>query len=118
MKQFLYILYLENNNWYVGVSNKPEKRIEKHFKGQGARWTKLHAPKAVAMVKEIKGSRVKAERNATLKLMERYGILNVRGGAWCQRYLKDRQINCIEKQLQKLKNHETEIEKFAKAVGI
>ena len=116
MTHYIYILYLENNNWYVGASYKPDKRIKRHFAGRGAKWTQKHPPKAIAMIKKIKGSRKRAERITTLQLMDKFGILNVRGGAWCQRFLKDRQISCIKKHLKKL-SEPTKEEKMAAEIG-
>lgn len=41
---YIYILELENGNYYVGKTDGLEKRLEQHFSGQGSEWTKLHKP--------------------------------------------------------------------------
>ena len=40
----LYVLKLEDDCWYVGISMDPLFRIGQHCNGTGAAWTKLHKP--------------------------------------------------------------------------
>ena len=48
-----YILQLENDNWYVGITFRGTDRLYEHFCGLGAKWTKLHKPVAIHKVEYI-----------------------------------------------------------------
>ena len=85
---FLYILELEQGNWYVGQSRNPQKRFIKHQIGKGAKWTKLHKP---ISIHEIRPTGLNDDREVailedelTIELARRYGAANVRGGGYCQ----------------------------------
>ena len=41
---FVYIVKCSDGTLYTGISNNVEKRIEKHNKGKGARYTKTRRP--------------------------------------------------------------------------
>jgi len=41
---FLYVLFLENNCYYIGITLYPQKRITNHFLGKGANFTKKNKP--------------------------------------------------------------------------
>ena len=41
---FVYILKCSDNSFYVGITNDLQKRIEKHQKGKGAKYTKGRRP--------------------------------------------------------------------------
>lgn len=40
MKIFVYQLLLDNDEFYVGMTNNPERRKKDHEKGSGSIWTK------------------------------------------------------------------------------
>ena len=40
----VYVLKLEQNKYYVGVSKNVYKRIQEHFNSNGSQWTKLYNP--------------------------------------------------------------------------
>jgi predicted GIY-YIG superfamily endonuclease len=82
----VYVLFLKDDHIYVG--NTPQKsletRLQKHFKAEGAEWTKIHKPDY--SVKPIlfydiptKDEAMVLESNLTLKYMKNYGIDKVRG---------------------------------------
>ena len=78
MKQ-IYTLQLEHGCWYVGCSNNWMERFKAHKEGRGASWTRLHRPiKCVSHTRGDEGD----EELATLRLMARYGVDVVRGGAY------------------------------------
>lgn len=82
----LYILELEDNNYYVGITrNGLENRIMQHFVGDGAKWTKKHDPITIydyyMFTEDFKIEIL--EDTITLKLMAEKGWENVRGGSWC-----------------------------------
>ena len=78
-----YILELENNKYYVGVSSNLNIRFGSHWTGQGAKWTRKHKP--LRIFKVALGNR---EKEFTLKMMKDHGWQNVRGYSWCQVELK------------------------------
>ena len=41
---FIYVLKLESNKYYVGKTDNPELRLDQHFDGFGATWTKKYNP--------------------------------------------------------------------------
>lgn len=44
MKAYTYILLCNNGQYYTGSTKDLDKRIEQHNEGQGANFTKKHAP--------------------------------------------------------------------------
>ena len=92
----LYVLKLEEDKWYVGVTaNSPEYRFEQHRSGfAGANWTKLHKPLEIFDQKELgRMTYEDAEKyeNKVVRLyIKKYGLNNVRGGDLCstEEYIK------------------------------
>lgn len=74
----VYVLKLENENWYVGITYNLNLRMAQHWSGQGAKWTKLHKPISIEEV--IYPASTEIENKKTLELMEQYGKEKVRGG--------------------------------------
>lgn len=79
----VYVLELEDDCWYVGITHNLNFRLAQHMAGGGARWTKLHKPLRVAEV-IFKDASLALENATTKEYMERYGEENVRGGSWCR----------------------------------
>jgi cellular nucleic acid-binding protein len=96
MSTTVYTIELENNKYYVGRSNSPEKRILSHFCDNGSEWTKLHKP--IKVISKVKGDNFDEEKY-TLIAMDKYGIDNVRGGSYCKVILtqgeKDKALQTI-----------------------
>ena len=76
---FVYILELEAHNWYVGFTQDLFVRIASHFLGAGAKWTQLHKPISVHMVRP--GDTL-LETCITIALMCKHGWEKVRGGSY------------------------------------
>ena len=93
----LYVLQLEDDKWYVGKTDDINKRFEQHKSGKGSAWTKEYKPIKIADTRTI--TSVHDETNVTKDLMKKYGIDNVRGGAYCQVDLPEQQINSIRHEL-------------------
>ncbi len=85
-KWWLYILKLEDNKWYVGITSKtPEKRFAQHKSGfLAAAWTKRYRPISIHYKKDLGVCTIEQaqlyEGRVTRKYMEEYGDNNVRGG--------------------------------------
>ena len=77
----IYVLELEENKWYVGITTNLNYRWGQHLSGEGAKWTRLHKPKRIVEIYSDNCDR-KLEDEVTKKYVERYGRENVRGGSW------------------------------------
>lgn len=78
----VYVLKLANDKWYVGRTDDVTRRFAQHQTGEGAEWTKIHRPLTIEHT--YPNSSVFDEDKYTKELMGRYGINNVRGGAYCK----------------------------------
>ena len=83
---FLYVLFLENDYYYVGITLYPQARIDAHFKGDGANFTKKNKPKSICELYCLNTSdRKLSYKNETLKTREyrvKYGSDKVIGGKY------------------------------------
>lgn len=84
---FVYTLLLANNNFYVGITNNPSRRVNEHSSHVGAEWTKLFPPLQVVQVKPLPLGCTKQqlefyETLETLSVMRQVGWRRVRGGAF------------------------------------
>jgi predicted GIY-YIG superfamily endonuclease len=86
MEQAVYTLRCSDNNYYVGVSAYPERRLEEHKRGgrDAAKWTAKHDVEEVIEITEKMSHDMayEKEREKTIKLMREKGWKNVRGGPW------------------------------------
>ena len=78
----VYVLELEDQCWYVGVTYNLNLRLGQHWAGEGAKWTRLHKP--VCLVETIYPADRNTENETTEKYFELYGRDKVRGGKWCK----------------------------------
>lgn len=82
----LYILKLQDNKYYVGITTKtPKIRMQEHLNGiRVAYWTAKHKPLEIILEEDLgRVSRAHAEKyenKVTRDLMKQHGINNVRGG--------------------------------------
>ena len=79
MVSTIYTLQLSNNKYYVGFTKNMERRYLEHKQGNGSTWTKKHTP--IKVLSTEPGDEFDEEKQ-TLKMMEKYGIENVRGGSY------------------------------------
>ena len=85
----LYVLKLEDECWYVGISVDPLIRIDQHCSGCGAAWTKLHKPlepisenNYIVDLEELnKRECERTEDDVTVALQDEFGLNKVRGGS-------------------------------------
>ena len=89
--KFIYVLQLENGNFYVGATNTPLRRIKTHFEGKGPQWTQVNKPIDIYEVKTNCDNY--SEQNTTLDYMKIYGVENVRGGQYTNCQLKNMSYN-------------------------
>jgi|TARA_Y100000389_G_scaffold202413_1_gene247611 predicted GIY-YIG superfamily endonuclease len=86
VQPMIYILELENDKYYVGITTNMNYRWGQHKQGMGSNWTRLHRPIRIQEV--ICDSNKHMENDKTLQMMKKYGWENVRGGNWCTVDLK------------------------------
>ena len=78
----IYVLLLQENKFYVGFSERPiGERFVEHFNYKGSKWTTLYRP---VQVLQVQPGGIEEENEMTLRIMDKYGWWNVRGGSWCQ----------------------------------
>lgn len=82
LSPILYVLKLEDDCWYIGMSYCINVRFAQHWAEKGAKWTKLHKPMSVEQL--IYPAKPEDENIVTKKYMEKYGFEKVRGGSWCK----------------------------------
>jgi predicted GIY-YIG superfamily endonuclease len=99
---YIYTLELENNKYYIGMTNNPEIRIGQHHEGTGASWTIKYKPINILNIKPSSGAF--DENNTTKELMIKYGIDNVRGGTYCTEYIDKTQKELLQKELWSVAN--------------
>lgn len=83
---WLYIIELENDKWYVGITSKtPEERFLEHVHHtRAAYWTMKYKPLKIELTEDLgivsQEHAEKYENKITRDLMKERGINNVRGG--------------------------------------
>jgi predicted GIY-YIG superfamily endonuclease len=79
----IYVLELEQNKIYVGITYNLNLRYAQHLTGRGAKWTRLYKPQRILEV-IVDDVSLKKENEITQKYMETFGKDNVRGGSYCR----------------------------------
>jgi len=84
---WLYVLELVQGKRYVGITTTTERRLRQHINGVAAGWTVLHPVVRLAYAVKTGATSHRAaeviEDQATVELMMRMGVDNVRGGHFC-----------------------------------
>ncbi len=94
---YIYVLKLEDNKYYIGKTHNIKKRVVQHFLQEGSEWTKLYKPIKIHKIYEDCDDF--DEDKYTIMYMEEYGIMNVRGGSFCQIKLDEDSIRIIKKMI-------------------
>lgn len=80
-KNYIYVLKLVEDRYYVGRTSNIFRRIQQHFTSVGSVYTKNYKPlKVIEVEEEITTD---DERKMTFKYVEKYGWERVRGSGWC-----------------------------------
>jgi cellular nucleic acid-binding protein len=98
----LYVLQLANNKYYVGKTTDVIKRFNEHKSGTGSSWTKLHTPKKILECRPLINDH--DENNLTKDYMKKYGVENVRGGAYTQTSLPETVKSVLNTELNSTKD--------------
>ena len=94
---YIYVIKCENDKYYVGKTTKLVSRIGDHFKNSGSQWTKRHKP--VTIMNIYRDCDDYDEDKYTIKLMDKYGIDNVRGGSFAKINLTKNEMLCINRMI-------------------
>lgn len=97
MEDKLYILQLEGGKYYVGKSSDVAKRFVQHQTGRGAEWTKLYKPMKLLETRRITSEH--DENNVTKDLMKKYGMENVRGGAYASVVISEEHEDALRHEM-------------------
>jgi len=93
MTTYIYILKLENHNYYIGKTNSLEKRFNEHYEGKGGEYTKRYKMKSIKKI--IENVDPKDLDKYVIKYMNKYGIDHVRGGSFSSIILSSEQISVL-----------------------
>ena len=94
---YIYILRLDQNKYYVGRSERVHIRLGDHFNNTGSFWTIKYKPLSVKKV--IQNCDNFDEDKFTIKMMEKYGVNNVRGGSFSRLKLSREEFNIIGRMI-------------------
>jgi predicted GIY-YIG superfamily endonuclease len=108
-KNYIYVLHLIDDRYYVGRTNNIFRRIEEHFTVGGSKYTKKYKPlKVIEVAEELTTD---DERKMTFKYVEKHGWDKVRGSYWCSIEIKRHlNIESYEKMKSKRDKYLLEIE--------
>lgn len=95
--EIIYVLALENDKYYVGKTCNLARRLDEHYNGDGAAWTKLYKP-VKCLATHVSSSKFD-ESVVTKEWMLTKGINNVRGGAYTQVHLSKTTLSCLLQEL-------------------
>ena len=86
----VYVLRLEDDCYYIGVSSNLNARLAQHFQGTGSVWTRTHRP--IELLEVYIGGESK-ENEIAKKYIDKYGFSNARGGIYLKEKSKKVPIN-------------------------
>jgi predicted GIY-YIG superfamily endonuclease len=93
----LYVLQLAGGKYYVGKTKNVADRYKQHISGGGAAWTRKYTPTKLIETRGLKGEH--DETNVTKDLMKKYGVDNVRGGAYVTVTLDEATKSVLEREI-------------------
>lgn len=94
---YIYILFLENNNYFIGKTNSINFTINDHIKFHNCNWTIKYKPLEIKKI--FPSSSLFDEDINTLMYMNTYGIASVRGGSFKSVVLDHMNIRMIRKMI-------------------
>jgi predicted GIY-YIG superfamily endonuclease len=92
----LYVLQLAGGKYYVGKTKNVADRYKQHIAGDGAAWTRKYSPTKLVTTRGLKGEH--DETNTTKDLMKKYGVDNVRGGAYVSIEIDEATKSVLERE--------------------
>ncbi len=80
MPYYVYILLCKDGSYYTGYAKDVERRVERHRKGQGAKYTRVHQFEKIVYVEEFdsRSEAMKREREIkTLSHSKKRRLVNI-----------------------------------------
>lgn len=71
---YCYVLKLEEDNYYVGLTSNLKRRIKEHFDNNGSKWTKIHKPIEIHSLHEISSIYIAPEYYDILPYFDIYSL--------------------------------------------
>lgn len=82
---FLYVLMLQNDNLYIGITNNPKRRFRKHRSGTSIKFINENLPiieiRKILLRTTDRNEALRIETRTTFLLMQQFGVEKVSGGA-------------------------------------
>lgn len=107
--EYIYVLKLENNKWWIGKSKNPSTRILAHKDGLGSSWTREN--RVIETIEVLEDGDL---TEVTLSYMKKYEWQNVQGSAWygnqLDKYIPVKILNYINEQKKIKPNNDKYIE--------
>jgi predicted GIY-YIG superfamily endonuclease len=97
----LYVLRLNQNKYYVGVTSNLENRLNQHESLNGSEWTRKH--KIIGLISSEPLFSEFQEDMKVKELMSVHGIDNVRGGKYSRVYLSLEEKKLLTEEIQHAK---------------
>jgi putative endonuclease len=66
---YVYLLLCDDGSYYTGYTNDVASRFERHKRGQGARYTRIHRPIKVVHVEEFETRKAATRREQQIKAL-------------------------------------------------
>jgi len=67
MPYYVYIIVCKDGSYYTGYAKDVKRRIERHRKGQGARYTRIHKPEKTVYVEKFNNRSKAMKREREIK---------------------------------------------------
>ena len=99
----IYVLALEEGKYYVGKTYKTiQERYAEHCCGYGSGWSKKYKP--IKLLEAYDNCSDYDEDKYTKIYMAKYGIENVRGGAYCRIHMPCSQVKLLNREIWNAEN--------------
>ena len=66
---YVYLLLCDDGSYYTGYTNNVASRLERHKKGYGARYTRMHRPNRVVYVEKLRTRSAATRREQQIKAL-------------------------------------------------
>ena len=71
MSYYVYMILCEDESFYTGYTRDVDERMKLHFRGKGARYTRMHKPQKLVYVEQFTSRSEAMKRERTVKTMGR-----------------------------------------------
>lgn len=77
MKYYVYMLYCADGTLYTGSTNDPKKRVTKHNRKRGAKYTRNRTPVQLVYLEEVEDKSTALKREHQIKQLSRFEKLSL-----------------------------------------